>query len=356
MKILFVLSQIEVTGAETYALALASALRDLGHEVVLVSETLRNNDGFKFHSIPLHTRNTSYFGRFLNVMALRRIIREEGIELIHSHSRAANLVAEFARRKIPMVVSVHGRWRVHFAARFLPCLGERTIAICPYLERYLADEVGIDPSNARMIPNGINTQIFAPSESAEPRNEIVMVARFSGQKGNTIRFLLNNIFPAVLAQNPYYSVTLVSSRSPADEVKIAELNRRLGRQAVKLIEWGGSLVPFYHRAAVVVGAGRVVMEAMSCGRPVVCIGESSAPGLLEPESFEKAFDSNFGDCGDWNLFEKEQHLERDLNLILSDAKLNAWLSDWGRRKALEVFDWKKTGAAVEQVYRELVAK
>ncbi len=354
MKILFVLSQIEVTGAETYALTLAAALRERGHEVILVSEKLRNTDGFKFYSVPLHSRNTSYFGRFLNVWELRRIIKEEGIELIHSHSRAANLIAEFARGKIPMVASVHGRWRVHFAVRFLPCLGERTIAICPYLEGYLAEEVQFDPNRVRMIPNGVNTETFAPSGSSEPRNEIVMVARFSGQKGNTIRFLISNVFPQVLQKNPYYGVTLVSQRSPADEMRIADLNHQLGREAVKLVEWSGSLVPFYQRAAVVVGAGRVVMEAMSCGRPVVCIGESSAPGLLEPESFEKAFDSNFGDCGDWNLFEKDQNLERDLNLILTDTKLNAWLSDWGRKKALEFFDWRKTGASVEQVYKELV--
>lgn len=356
MKILFVLSQIEVTGAETYALSLASALRERGHEVVLVSDRLRNTDGFKFYSVPLHGRNTSYLGRYLNVLAIRRILREEKIDLIHSHSRAANLVCEFAKKNIPMVGSVHGRWRVHFAAKFLPCLGERTIAICPYLERYLWDEVGIPAQQVRMIPNGINTDDFVPSQSREPLNEILMVARFSGQKGNTIRFLLKNVFPQVLRKNPFCGVTLVSSRSPADEQTIAALNQSLGREAVRLVEWSGSLVPFYHRALVVVGAGRVAMEAMACGRPVVTIGESSAPGLLEPENFDKAFDDNFGDCGDWNLFEKDNTLERDLNLILSDSKLAEWLSVWGRKKAVEVFDFRKIGGQVEALYRELTGK
>src|SRR5437870_3519371 len=118
MRILFALSQIEVTGAETYALALARALAELGHEIILVSDRIRDPGPFKFYPLPIHGGNNSTLGRIRNVFALKAILRDEKVDLIHSHSRAANLISQFARgSKIPMVVTIHGRWRNHFAAR-----------------------------------------------------------------------------------------------------------------------------------------------------------------------------------------------------------------------------------------------
>lgn len=358
MKILFALSQIEITGSETYALTLASALKKRGAEIILISELLRDPGGFPFYSLPLHSRNTSYFGRLQNVLNLRKILKSEQIELIHSHSRAANFVSHFARswlKKIPMVVTVHGRWRNHFAARSLPCLGERTIAICPYLERYLIQDLGIDAKKIVMIPNGIDTEKFLPSSPANADPVILMVARFSTQKGNTIRFLIKNVFPQILELHKNYRVKIVGGKVPdADRSMLEQVNSKLGRDAIQTVETNLSTAELYPKAEVVVGSGRVALEAMACGKPVVAIGESSAPGLLRSENFEEAFDSNFGDCGVWNLFEIENSLAQDLTLILKERKLREELSEWGRKIILERFDSTKIAVRIEQFYKELM--
>src|SRR3989338_5334322 len=67
MKLLFVLSQIELTGAETYALTLARALKAQGHEIIFVSEKINAPCDFKFYPLPLHTDNHTTFGRIKNI-------------------------------------------------------------------------------------------------------------------------------------------------------------------------------------------------------------------------------------------------------------------------------------------------
>jgi glycosyltransferase involved in cell wall biosynthesis len=285
---------------------------------------------------------------------LPRIIREEKIDLVHSHARAANLVAHFARGPVPMVVSVHGRWRNHFAARALPCLGERTIAICPYLSRYLSEDLRIPAASVRMVPNGIDTDRFKPEPfPAGAEKQVLFVGRFSGQKGNVIRHLLKTVFPSLVREVPEVRVKIVSFAPPAEDLeRVRAFNAESGGEIVRVADGGGPTEALYREAYAVVGSGRVALEAMACARPVVAIGESSAPGLLSAETLDRAFDSNFGDCGEWNLFEKGHGVKEGLLELLNDPVRAAALGEWGRKAVLERFDAVTVARQVEAVYRE----
>lgn len=357
MKLLFVLSQIELTGAETYALTLARALKSLGHEIIFVSEKMSAPCMFKFYSLPLHTENHFTLGRIKNIIALKKIIKEENIELIHAHSRAANLVSFFAKSKnIPMVVSVHGRWRNHFASRALPCLGDKTIAICPYLERYLVNELKRKPDTISMVPNGIDTQIFLPVDQIENKQlEVLFVGRFSGQKGNVIRYLLKEIYPKVGQEmsNVFFKIA-APNPSPRDIELIKDLNKILNREAAQLFEVQQNLLPLYQRSSLVIGSGRVALEAMSCGKTVIAIGESSNPGIINKENFEYAFDSNFGDCGEWNLFLENNNLSNEILRFLKNKDLRNSIGEWSRSKILEDFDSKKIALKIEKIYQDSI--
>ena len=363
MNVLFVLSQTTVTGAETYALSLASALKELGHSLIFVSDTLRSPGGFKYIPLPIHQGNESLLGRARNILSLREIIEREGVDLIHAHSRAANLVSAAAARslrsrRVPLVVTVHGRWRNHFAFRRLPCLGERTIAVCPALKRYLVEEIGRPEAGIRMIPNGIDTQAFSPGRprpGAEPT--LLMVGRFTGQKGEAARHLMRSVFPEVLGKMAEVSITIFGTSPGEQDRRLAEeLNRGCGRHAVTLLDREDDLPGLYRNATAVIGSGRVALEAMSCGRPVIAIGESSAPGLVTPSGFDKAFDSNFGDCGEWDLFKGQKHLAGDIHNAFRNKSLSASLADWGRNTALSLFDSRKIAFQIDVLYRELAVE
>ncbi len=336
MKILHVLSQVQITGAETYALSLAEAEARAGHTAVFVSDRL-SATSFKFIPLPIHGKNTSYPGRLQNVLALKKILRDEKIDIVHSHSRAANLAVHlacraFASEKIPYVTTVHGRWRDTFAFRNFPCLGQITIAMCPYLQRYLTEDIGIQASRVRMVPNGVDCGRFLPSPFLPPNPVILYIGRSTGQKGAALKFLKDKVFPAVLESFKNAQIKFFTEMSPILPADLPGL---------------------YQGASVVIGAGRVVLEAMACGKPAVAIGESSAPGLLTNENFDQAFDSNFGDCGEWNLFKgSEARLIGDFKKVLADAALAERVGLWSREKILSQFNADVIASQILPLYEE----
>lgn len=164
---------------------------------------------------------------------------------------------------------------------------------------------------------------------------ILYVGRSTGQKGLALRFLTEKVIKEVLRIFP--------------DVKFKTLTEQPAGPSP-------SMPDLYRVALVVVGAGRVVLEAMACGIPAVAIGESSAPGLLTEENFDAAFDSNFGDCGEWNLFlGREGRLVEDFKRVLSDASRREKLSTWGRETILKKFDAAKIAPEIVKIYEEAAA-
>ncbi|NIY92968.1 polysaccharide deacetylase family protein, partial [Vibrio diazotrophicus] len=52
---------------------------------------------------------------------------------------------------------------------------------------------------------------------------------------------------------------------------------------------------------LVIGAGRVAMEALLCGRPTLAIGEANCIGIVDSSNVDQAMATNFGDIGPKDL-------------------------------------------------------
>lgn len=156
MRILHLLSQRELTGAEVYALALIRQQVQAGHECIIVSGRLNVACEFPFHAVPLDNRR--YRQRIKNIVAVIRLVRSEHIEMLHAHSRAASWIANIVSRwtATPYVSTIHGRQSLHFTSRHFNVYGQRIIAICPWLAEHLVDELHLPAYRVRMIPNGFD--------------------------------------------------------------------------------------------------------------------------------------------------------------------------------------------------------
>ena len=156
MRILHLLSQRELTGAEVYALALARHQARNGHECLFASDRLNVACEFPFQPIPLDNRR--YLNRLRNIRAIRKLVLDERVDMLHAHSRAASWIANVVSRLtgVSYVSTVHGRQSLHFTSRHFNVYGQRIIAICPWLETHLTSELGLPIHRVRMIPNGID--------------------------------------------------------------------------------------------------------------------------------------------------------------------------------------------------------
>lgn len=156
MRILHLLSQRELTGAEVYALELARAHVRSGHQCIIASDRLNIPCELPFYLIPLSDRRM--LTRLTNIRRVVRLISEEKVDLVHAHSRAASWVAYFAtrlRRRVAYVSTVHGRQSLHFTSQRFNIYGKRVIAVCPHLVDHLTNELHLPDEHVYHIPNGI---------------------------------------------------------------------------------------------------------------------------------------------------------------------------------------------------------
>lgn len=115
--------------------------------------------------------------------------------------------------------------------------------------------------------------------------QIVWVGRLTGPKGTLARELAYSIFPRF----PDVQFTLVGGPArPSDWPEPAPNVVFAGQVA--------DVDQFYVSADLVIGAGRVALEAMRREKPVMAVGEGCYVGIVNHETISAAKATNFGDC------------------------------------------------------------
>jgi glycosyltransferase involved in cell wall biosynthesis len=96
---------------------------------------------------------------------LKRIAKNERIDIIHAHARIPAFVGGFVAKALglPMVTTVHGSYATGFVLSRISNWGDRTIAVSEDLKQYLLDHYKVDPKNVTVSVNGIDTTRFAPA-------------------------------------------------------------------------------------------------------------------------------------------------------------------------------------------------
>jgi len=362
MNILFVLSQMELTGAETYAVSLIQRLQDMGHKIIMVSDTLNSELNIPYYSINLNNRK-SPLNRIKHVLSLIRIIRQENITIIHAHSRASSWPAYFACRiaNIPLVTTAHCIYPVHLSSKLMPCFGDKIIAISEAVMDHLIKDFGIKNNNISLIPNGIAVNRFSPQIVLNELREelgiqpdarvISWVGRFSGGRGKLIEEMVERVFPEVLMNIPDLNILIVGGgeRTALMEARVRAVNQQFNREIIRLTGLRYDTPQIYGLSDMVIGAGRVALEAMSCARPVIAVGERKYIGLLTPLNIEEGITTNFGDCCQMQAINWKA-MSRTMIELLKDKDRIKQLGTWGREVVVSRFNLDMVAGKVVGVY------
>jgi len=155
VKILHLLSQTHLTGAEVYAADLCKYQMSEGHECFIISDTLSVKSDAKYTSMSIHNRK--YINRIRNILALIKFCKTHQINLTHAHSRAGSWLVNVVRLfvNIAYVSTIHGRQSVHFSSKRKNVYGRHIIAVCEHLKDHIGDELYID-ENVYLIRNIID--------------------------------------------------------------------------------------------------------------------------------------------------------------------------------------------------------
>ncbi len=300
MKVVQLLSQIEVTGAEAYAITLSQWLRKNDHDVTIISNRLHIPTDVPFISKEIHTN--SVITRWRNIFFLRKFIKDNNIQIVHCHSRAAVRVAYWATRGLPvaMISTVHGRQHSSFSKRLFDLYGDKIIGVCKNVLITLHNDFGM--SMRKMVCLGNPVQIKEPSanNSLDGKLKIAVIARASGPKGQRTKDLIKKVFPQLLENFKDLQIDIIGGLTEDlnEEInhKIFELQKEFPNR-LNLLGYMTNLNEKMPEYRLIMGSGRVAIEALARGITSYAIGENSNPGLVNLKNYEAVKASNFGDIG-----------------------------------------------------------
>lgn len=290
MNILMALSQLEVTGAEVYATSVGNQLSKRGHSVYYVSDTLTKPFVGQFFKLRFNKRSIPR--RFWHVAYLIYLIKKHKIQLVHAHSRASSWSCYIACKitQTPMVTSVHGRQPVHPSRKKFHAMGDKALPVCEAIEEQLVNDLGVSRSFLKVSRNGVETEEFYWLEAPQNRKPIIsIIGRLTGPKGDLCYKLLDEC----LDTNQYH-VRIVSG---------SDIEPRFDKftHQVEFSGYSDNITSILATSDLVIGAGRVAMESLLCGRPTLAVGESESIGLVDRNNIQEAIRSNFGDIGSKDL-------------------------------------------------------
>ncbi|EPU3919266.1 polysaccharide deacetylase family protein [Aeromonas hydrophila] len=341
MNILMALSQLEVTGAEVYATTVGNELTRRGHQVFYVSDTLTKPTLGEVFKLRFNKR--SILRRFWHVFYLIYLIKKHHIQLVHAHSRASGWSSYVACKLTgtPMITTVHGRQPVHASRKAFHALGFRAVAVCEDIAHQIIDNLGVDPAIVQVLRNGIETDKFQPVPApTNARPVIAIVGRLSGPKGELCYRLLDEVLELDACQ-----VKVVSgSQLPARFQRFQE--------RVDFVGYVEDVPALMAQCDLVIGAGRVAMEALLCGRPAFAIGEAKAIGLVTEHNLDEALASNFGDIGPQDLAIDFAALKAQITPALASGTV----SDTIRQRIQAEYGLAGVVSGLESIYQDAVVE
>lgn len=291
--------------------------------------------------------------------ALRRVVRDRNIDLVHAHSAKTATMAGLLRLVAPEVKIIVTR-RVDFSTRRNPLrrfkyavLPHRTIAISNGIREVLIAD-GIAPEAITVIPSGIDMARFEGVEPIPLRQDlgipeatplIGFVGALTHHKGVDV------LLDAVHRMPKEMPWSLVIIGAGEDEGELRKQARAAGRAHVHFLGFREDVPSILRALDVFVlpsrseGLGTSILDAMACELPVV---GSRVGGI--PEACRD------GETGILVPPEDPEALAEALERLLADADLRRDLGGRGRQLVERRFQALHTAEETYRLYGELLVQ
>lgn len=327
LTVLQLLPALESGGVERSTLEVAAALVDAGHRALVASAGGRLvapliDSGAEHIRLDLGRKSLATFGL---VRPLRRLIAEQGVDIVHARSRLPAWSGWLALRGLPtgarprFVTTVHG---LNSPSRYSRIMtrGERVVCVSDTVRDYVLRQYpDTDPGRLRVIPRGIDPAAFprvppsdraarAAAAAAEPRLGgqgplLLLPGRGTRLKGHGDAL---DLLAALRAGGLDARLWMPGARDPARAAYVAELEARadaLGiAGAVAITPPTAAIADAYAACDLVLqlsrkpeAFGRTVVEALAVGRPVLGWDHGGVGELLrelQPEGAVRTFDAD----------------------------------------------------------------
>lgn len=295
IRLLMIIDKFEVGGTETYVSAVVEEM--LRRKIAVYVAGKPGSLLSKFKAIGCPT-----FTSIRNQAKLERWITKHKINIINAHHETTGVLGSHLSKKlkIPFIFTIHGTYYPRsLIKRVMKRCDERkaVISVSFPVKKWLEEK---DISSI-VVPNGINTEQFIYSKNKKlleqigiPRKSKVLlyVSRLEDEKGDVCK---NFIRAAQRYMDKDSNVHVVIVGGGPDLNSVRKLAAKKHAQRIHILGERLDTVSLFSISDVVIGTGRVALEAMSCKRPVIAIGSKGVFGIVKPENFNVAWKYYFGD-------------------------------------------------------------
>lgn len=312
--------------------------------------------------------------RTFSLRAARLLARRRGeFDVVHDNQCLGTGLLRIAAGGLPVVATVHHPitrdrvldlaaakwWRkplVHrwygFAqmqkkvARRIPDL----LTVSSSSATDIADDFGVSPDQLRVVPLGVDTELFKPHEQPRVPGRIIAISS-ADRPLKGIGHLLQAV--AKLRGEHEVELQLVAKLEPNGPTE--KLIAELGISDIVHTSSGLSdaeLAMLFASAEIACipslyeGFSLPAVEAMASGTPIVASRAGALPEVLGPD----------GECADLVAPGDVAELTHALDRLLSSPERRHWLGTAGRRRALDVFSWESVAAQTVRVYEQAIAR
>lgn len=351
-------------GVNAHIRSLASALRVLGHEVLVygpASDSSRLGPGEEAvgGAIALNIGGT-VSGLGLNPLLQRRvnsILRSERFDVVHIHeplapmvpllflrsARCATVGTFHVHRESGHAIYAASSWLLKRWVKLLDCRIAVSEAARQTAARYF-------PGPYEMIPNGVDFERFnapapRPRALCSGHRHLLFVGRLEGRKG--LPYLLQAMPPLVRRFPDVHLVVVGEGPERAEDERFAAM---LAPGAVSFVGpvVDAELPGYFQGADVFVSPatggesfGIVLLEAMAAGKPIVASAIEGYAGLLVKD-----------EAGLLVPPRDPEALAAALTRVLDDDKLRDQLGN-SAETAARKYDWLALARRIETLYRRI---
>lgn len=177
--VLQVLPEMETGGVEVGTVEVASELQKHGIKNFVASQGGRmvyDLDKLKVPHFTLPLKSKNPFKMRKNARALEKIIRDNGINIVHARSRAPAWSAYWAAKRagVKFVTTFHGTyglgpWGIKRIYNRVMTYGERVIAISNHIKNHILQNYKTDEAKIRLIHRCADIERFSPSAVTQER-------------------------------------------------------------------------------------------------------------------------------------------------------------------------------------------
>lgn len=311
MKVLQLISSRGFFGAENVLIELSAQLKALGDSVTVGAFSNQHTDGAGSSELAEHARARGLKAELFKckgrvdlktVAAICRFVKDNGVDVIHSHGYKSNIYACLANRKVKskLVTTCHN-WinadsKMSFYTRLDKFFLRRFDAVVAVSDE-VSDQLlkaGVEPGKLKVIGNGIDLEKFrkpasginnVKAELGIPANAKVIgaVGRLSPEKGY---FFLLEAARDILSKKEDCFFLLVGDGQQRQDLK--EQAKRFGIE--KRVIFAGkrkdipealSAMDIFVMSSLTEGQPMALLEAMAAKRPIVATSVGDMPKLLK---------------------------------------------------------------------------